>query len=336
MILVTGGAGYIGSHVVKKLLELDEDVIVLDNLSTGFQKTIATLQKIKEFDFINLDLKEFEKIESLFEKYDINTIIHFAAFSQVGESIKNPLKYYMNNTINTINLIKIASKYKVKKFIFSSTAATYGEPVFTNVNLIDETLVTNPINPYGHSKLMSEQVIKDEAKVNGNLKYIIFRYFNVAGADISDTDNIDPIIGESHDPETHLIPLVLKTALQKRDSISIFGNDYNTFDGTCIRDYIHVDDLADAHIKAIDYLDDNESDIFNCGYGHGYSVNEIVQSVKDVTNKNFTILQEKRREGDPAILVSNNNKIKRKMNWIPKYDNLDLIIKSAYEWEKKL
>ena len=338
MILITGGAGYIGSHVVKKLLEQGEEIIVLDNFSTGFQETINTLQSIKKFEFISLDLKEFDKVEKIFEIYNINTIIHFAAFSQVGESIINPMKYYMNNTVNTTNLIKCASKYGIEKFIFSSTAATYGEPDFknNNMNIIDEDFETKPINPYGMSKLMSENILKDEAKINTSLQYIIFRYFNVAGADVSNSNEISPRIGESHNPETHLIPLVLKTALEKRDVISIFGDDYDTFDGTCIRDYIHVDDLADAHIKSIAYLDNNESDTFNCGYGHGYSVKQIVNSVKDVTKKEFTVLQENRREGDPAILVSNNKKIKEKMKWIPKYDDLNLIIKSAYEWEKRL
>lgn len=338
MILITGGAGYIGSHVTKQLLEQDRDIIVIDNLSTGFQSTISTLQKIKKFNFINLNLKEFDKVEDIFQKYDIKTVIHFAAFSQVGESMQNPMKYYMNNTVNTTHLVKCASSNGVNKFIFSSTAATYGEPRFNNSKiLIDEDFETHPINPYGQSKLMSEQVIKDEAKVNQNFKYCIFRYFNVAGADINyHQDNLTPRIGESHNPETHLIPLVVKTALNKRDAITIFGDDYNTEDGTCIRDYIHVDDLADAHIKAIDYLKDNESDIFNCGYGHGLSVKQIIDGVKDTVQCEFKVLKGQRREGDPSILVSDNTKIKEKMKWKPKYDNLALIIKSAYEWEKNL
>ncbi len=338
MILITGGAGYIGSHVVKQLLEKNEDLIVLDNLSTGFQKTIDTLQNIKKFCFINLDLKEIHKVEELFKKYKINTVIHFAAFSQVGESIQNPIKYYMNNTVNTINLVRLASSHGVNKFIFSSTAAVYGEPKFKlGKNLIDEDFRTNPINPYGMSKLMSEKVIKDEAKVNCKFKYVIFRYFNVAGADIYfDDNNIQPRIGECHSPETHLIPLILKTALNKRENIAIFGDDYNTPDGTCIRDYIHVDDLADIHIKGIDYIEYNDSDTFNCGYGHGYSVKEIINSVKTLTQKNFKVLNDKRREGDPSVLVSDNNKIISKMNWKAKYDDLNIIINSAYAWEKSI
>lgn len=336
MILITGGAGYIGSHVVKQLLEQNEDLIVVDNLSTGFQKTIDTLQKIKQFNFINLDLKEFHKVENIFKKYDIKTVIHFAAFSQVGESIKNPIKYYMNNTINTTNLVKYASKYAVNKFIFSSTAAVYGEPTFSSkYNLIDEAFDTKPINPYGRSKLMSEEIIKDEANINDKFKYIIFRYFNVAGADINyEEKKLKPKIGESHNPETHLIPLVVKTALKKREAITIYGEDYDTEDGTCVRDYIHVDDLAAAHIQAIEYLEANMSDTFNCGYGYGYSVKEIVNRVKTITSKEFLVLKGDRREGDPSVLVSNNRKIIKKMNWTPKYDDLELIIKSAYEWEK--
>ena len=338
MILITGGAGYIGSHVAKQLLEQARDIIVIDNLSTGFQSTIDTLQKIKKFDFINLDLNEFEKVVEVFEKYNIETVIHFAAFSQVGESMQNPMKYYMNNTVNTTHLVKCASIYGVKKFIFSSTAATYGEPTLQgNKQTITEEFDTKPINPYGKSKLMSEQVIKDEEKVNKYFKYCIFRYFNVAGADIHyESKELLPRVGESHDPETHLIPLVVKTALGKRDAISIFGEDYDTPDGTCIRDYIHVDDLADAHIKAIDYLDENESDTFNCGYGYGYSVKEIIDSVKNTMKCDFKVIKGERREGDPSTLVSDNTKIKEKMKWEPKYNDLGLIIKSAYEWEKNL
>jgi len=335
MILITGGAGYIGSHVVKQLLEQNKDIVVVDNLSTGFQSTIDTLQTIKKFDFINLDLKEFEKVEELFKKYEIESVIHFAAFSQVGESMQNPMKYYLNNTVNTTYLVKCSSSYGVKKFIFSSTAATYGDPIFEKENiLIDESFETKPINPYGQSKLMSEQVIKDEAKVNKGLKYCIFRYFNVAGADIHYVDEkLAPRVGESHNPETHLLPLVVKTALGKRDSITIFGDNYDTPDGTCIRDYIHVDDLADAHIKAIDYLEENENDTFNCGYGHGHSVKQIVQGVKDTTKCDFKVLKGERRAGDPLILVADNSKIKKKMGWTARYDDLELIVKSTYEWE---
>lgn len=337
-ILITGAAGYIGSHVAKQLLEQNQKIIVLDNLSTGFQSNIDTLQKIKKFEFINLDLKEFEKVEEVFQKYDIDTVIHFAAFSQVGESMQEPIKYYMNNTVNTTHLVKCASKYGVRKFVFSSTAATYGEPVLRDTQqTISEDFETKPINPYGQSKLMSEQVIKDEARVNSAFKYVIFRYFNVAGADIHyENEKLAPRVGESHEPETHLIPLVVKTALGKRDAITIFGQDYNTPDGTCIRDYIHVDDLADAHIKAIAYLDKNPSDTFNCGYGHGYSVKQIVQGVKDTTSLEFEVRKGERREGDPSVLVSDNSKIKEMMGWSARYDDLRVIVNSAFEWERRL
>ena len=333
-ILVTGAAGYIGSHVVKQLLEqTDYEIIIIDNLSTGFETTIDTLKSLdstnKRIKYYNQDLSDWEKVEDIFKENSIKEIIHFAAFSQVGESMSNPLKYYLNNTVNTTKLIDISIKYGVKKFIFSSTAAVYGEPNKESIP-INENLIKNPINPYGSSKLYSEGIIKDAAISNEDFKYVILRYFNVAGADL------DGKIGECHNPETHLIPLVVKTALGRRDSIKIFGDDYDTPDGTCIRDYIHVCDLADAHIQALKYLDDNQSDIFNCGYGYGYSVKEVVEAVKKVSQVDFKIDMESRRAGDPAVLISDNNKIKTKMNWTPKYNDLELICKTALDWEKNL
>ena len=333
-ILVTGAAGYIGSHVVKQLLEqTDYEIIIIDNLSTGFETTIDTLKSLdstnKRIKYYNQDLSDWEKVENIFKENSIKEIIHFAAFSQVGESMSNPLKYYLNNTVNTTKLIDISIKYGVKKFIFSSTAAVYGEPNKESIP-INENLIKNPINPYGSSKLYSEGIIKDAATSNEDFKYVILRYFNVAGADL------DGKIGECHNPETHLIPLDVKTALGKRDSIKIFGDDYDTPDGTCIRDYIHVCDLADAHIQALKYLDDNQSDIFNCGYGYGYSVKEVVEAVKKVSQVDFKIDMESRRAGDPAVLISDNNKIKTKMNWTPKYNDLELICKTALDWEKNL
>lgn len=333
-ILVTGAAGYIGSHVVKQLLEQTSyQIIIIDNISTGFESTIQTLKSLDDTNsrikFYNQDLSDWEKVENIFKENNIKEIIHFAAFSQVAESMNDPIKYYNNNTVNTTNLIKIATNYGVNKFIFSSTAAVYGEVSSDNIP-IKESLTTNPINPYGSSKLFSESIIKDVANIKDDFKYVILRYFNVAGADL------DEKVGECHNPETHLIPLVIKTALGKRESIKIFGDDYDTPDGTCIRDYIHVCDLADAHIQALKYLENNESDIFNCGYGYGYSVKEVVEMVKKVSMVDFKIEIEKRRVGDPAILVSDNTKIKIKMNWIPKYNNLELICKTALEWEKRI
>ncbi|RBQ32733.1 UDP-glucose 4-epimerase GalE [Arcobacter sp. FW59] len=334
-ILITGGAGYIGSHVAKQLLETTNyQITILDNLSTSSIKTIKTLQTIKTFDFIELDLKEFDKVKEILEKNRFDVIIHFAAFSIVSESMKNPFKYYFNNTVNTTNLIKCAVETDVKKFIFSSTAAVYGD-IQQNSN-IKEDFPTNPINPYGMSKLMSEKILQDTTKISKDFKYLIFRYFNVAGADMFYKKNVlIPRIGESHEPETHLIPLVVKTALGKREVLNIYGDDFDTFDGSCVRDYIHVEDLANAHIEAITYLEENESDIFNLGYAKGYSVKEIVNSIKNLTNCYFKTKIIEKREGDPAFLVADNNKILDKMKWKPKFDNLELICKSAYEWEKK-
>ncbi len=328
-ILITGGAGYIGSHVAKQLLESKmHNITVLDSFKTGFENTIKTLKSFGEFEFIEQDLSKWEEVEAIFQRNQFDVVIHFAASLLVGESVQEPIKYYMNNTCNTANLVNLCNKYRVKNFIFSSTAAVYGEPSSDKMPLV-ETEFTNPINPYGSSKLMSEQIIKDTASANKEFKYVILRYFNVAGAEESLS------IGECHEPETHLIPLVVKTALGRRDKIFIFGDDYDTPDGTCIRDYIHVDDLASAHISALEYLDENESEVFNCGYGHGFSVKEVIDTVKKVSKVDFRVEIATRREGDPAILIADNKKILQKTNWKPKYDNLEFICKTALEWEKK-
>ncbi|QCT93932.1 UDP-glucose 4-epimerase GalE [Caminibacter mediatlanticus TB-2] len=339
MILVTGGAGYIGSHVVKLLLEnSNEDIVVIDNLVSGFKSTIDTLQKIRPFKFIETDLSNWDEIRGIFKSFDFDSIIHFAASLIVPESVENPLKYYLNNTANTANLIKLANEYGVEKFVFSSTAAVYGEPdikiengelKMDNVG-IDENYPTNPINPYGWSKRFSEQILQDTAKANPNLKYVIFRYFNVAGA------SPDLTIGQKTKNATHLIKVASECACGKRDKMYIFGSDYNTPDGTCIRDYIHVMDLADAHIKALEYLEKNESDIFNLGYSKGSSVKEVIDTVKKVSGVDFKVENAPRRAGDPAILIANANKVKEKMGWVPKYDDLEFICKTAYEYEKGL
>ena len=331
-ILITGGVGYIGSHVVKQLSsKKNVNITIIDNLCGGEFDSIGVLRNLfpkNNFDFINLDLANFNILENIFEYKKFDAVLHFAAYLQVGESVQKPIKYYRNNTMNTTSLIYLCDKYKVNKFIFSSTAAVYGEP--TKVP-IDENTLLAPINPYGMSKLMSEQVLKDTAKANQNFKYVILRYFNVAGA------SIDNSLGECHNPETHLIPLIVQTALGKRDSIKMFGDDYPTSDGSCIRDYVHVEDLASAHIEALDFLNfGNESDIFNCGYGHGFSVKEVINAVKKITNIDFRVDVVERRDGDPAILVADNTKIKNKMNWVPKYDDLDLICESALKWEMKV
>lgn len=335
-ILITGGAGYIGSHVAKWLLQTTKyNINILDNLSTGSEKTLKTLKNIRDFNFFNVDLQDTLSVDKVLKEQKISTILHFAASIVVPESVQNPLKYYQNNTLNTTNLISACVKNGVSKFIFSSTAAVYGEPKDMPKCGISEEDDTKPINPYGYSKLMSERVLKDTALAHKDFKYVIFRYFNVAGADVSDEKN-SPIIGQSFPNATHLIKIASECACKKRDKMFIFGDDYDTNDGTCIRDYIHVDDLALAHILAISYLDENQSDTFNVGYSKGYSVKEVIQTMKEVTGVDFEVNNAKKREGDPAKLISNNTKIKQKMHWNPKYENLSLICKSAYEWEKRL
>lgn len=329
-ILVTGGAGYIGSHVVKQLLEnTDHYVTIIDNLSTGHLKTIETLKTIsnERLTFLHSDLKNFQEIEGIIKSNCFDAIIHFAASIVVPESVEDPLKYYLNNTVNTTNLINLAVKYGINRFIFSSTAAVYGEPEEVPVK---ETTFTKPINPYGMSKLMSETVLKDSAIAYKDFKYIILRYFNVAGADTKIR------IGQSFPNATHLIKVAAETVIGKREKMYIFGEDYPTKDGTCIRDYIHVDDLADAHLKALEYLSDNDSDIFNCGYGYGYSVKEVIDTMKKVSGVDFKVEKSGRRAGDPAILIADNKKIKDVMRWSPKYNDLELICKTALEWEKRL
>lgn len=340
-ILITGAAGYIGSHVAKELLEKSTHTIfVLDNLSTGHLSTIETLQKIRTFTFEKLDLKAFDKVDAFLGQHNIEVILHFSASSVVSESVMNPLKYYMNNTVNTTNLIHCAIKHGVKKFIFSSTAAVYGEPTLMDEKGILEEDETVPINPYGMSKLMSENVLKSAARAHKDFKYVIFRYFNVAGCDMHFLNKtLDPRIGEWHEPETHIIPLVAKTALGRQSCVKLFGEDYDTPDGSCIRDYIHVDDLSYAHIKAIDFLNENESNTFNLGYGKGYSVKEIIDTFKGLTQSDFNVMVTQRREGDPSVLIANNSKLVNEyvdvFKWQPKYNDIELICQSVLMWEKK-
>ncbi len=319
-ILITGGAGYIGSHVVAALGEKGADILVYDNLSTGHKDSLLYGKLVVG------DLNDKLLLEKTIKAFKPDAVLHFAASIQVGESVREPLKYYRNNSGNAVNLLEAMTEHGVRNFIFSSTAAVYGNPV--NVPITEDEAVS-PINPYGHSKAFIETVLRDVSLAE-DFSYVSLRYFNAAGAEPRAR------IGERHNPETHLIPLILKTAKGERQSIGINGTDYATPDGTCIRDYVHIMDLADAHILALNHLMDNgASDIFNCGYGHGYSVREVIQAARAVTGKDFTVVESARRAGDPPALVADNSKIKKLLNWRPRYDDLTAIIKAAWEWEKK-
>jgi UDP-glucose 4-epimerase len=318
-ILVTGGAGYIGSHTVAELLEKNEDVIILDNLERGHKESILGGKLIVG------DLRDKEFLKSVFKENAIEAVIHFAAYIEVGESTVDPLKFYNNNVVSTLNLLNAMNEAGVKKIVFSSTAATYGEP--ENVPIL-ETDKTLPTNPYGETKLTVEKALKWADSCLG-IKHVILRYFNAAGAHISGQ------IGEDHNPETHLIPLILQVALGKRDDIKIFGTDYPTPDGTCIRDYIHVSDLANAHVLALNKLrDDNKSQIYNLGNGKGFSVNEVIEIARKVTGHSIKAIVAPKRTGDPAILVASSKKIIEELKWVPRYNNIETIIETAWIWHK--
>lgn len=319
-ILVCGGAGYIGSHTVKELISKYE-VVVLDNLTTGFPFLVD-----KKATFEQGDLGDKSVLDRIFNKYHIEAVFHFAANSLVGESVQNPLKYYLNNVTATLTLLEKMIEYDIGKFIFSSTAAAYGIPV---TDLITENTAANPINPYGKSKLMVEEILADISEVH-DFEYIVLRYFNAAGAHSSGE------IGENHNPETHLIPIVLQHLLGEREKISVFGTDYKTPDGTCIRDYIHVTDLANAHILAYEGMVNRliSNEVFNLGNGAGYSVKQIIDLCEKVSNKSAIIEYADRRPGDPAILVASSKKIEEKLGWKPKF-NLQDIIESAWQWHSK-
>ena len=325
-ILVTGGAGYIGSHCVLALLENGYDVVIFDNLSTGHIETIEKLKKYGNVDFVKGDLQNISDIKSLFNSYTTDAVIHFAAFSQVGESVKNPQKYYMNNVCGTLNLLSAMLESGVKKIVFSSTAATYGEPEYIP---IDEKHPQNPINPYGQTKLMIEKIMDDYDRAYG-LKSVRLRYFNVAGADSQGR------VGEWHEPETHLIPNILKSTFSGGQTFKMFGTDYDTKDGTCVRDYINVEDLAQAHLLALDYLNKGgETNYFNLGTNDGNTVKEVFSACEKVTGQNIPVDICPRREGDPASLVADNTKAKSVLGWKAQ-NSLEYSIEKAYVWEKTL
>ena len=320
MILVCGGAGYIGSHAVRQLIDKGEEVIIVDNLETGHEDAIHPKAK-----FYKVDIRDEKSLNKVFEENKIDEVIHFAANSLVGESMTNPLKYFNNNVHGTEVLLKVMVAHDVNKIVFSSTAATYGEP--KNIPIL-ESDETNPTNAYGETKLCMEKMMKWADKAHG-VKYISLRYFNVAGAHVSGE------IGEDHNPETHLIPLILQVPLGKREFISIFGDDYETHDGTCIRDYIHVTDLADAHILAVHKLrEGSESNIYNLGSGNGFTVKEMIEAARKVTEHEIPAKVCERRAGDPAKLVASSEKARRELGWNPKYENVEDMISSAWNWHK--
>jgi len=320
-VLVTGGAGYIGSHAVKRLLDGRHDVVVVDNLCRGHRAAV-----LESVPFYELDTRDTQGIQKLLVEESIECVMHFAAFTYVNESVSDPLAYYHNNTAGTISLLRAVQAARIQRLVFSSTAATYGEP--ESLPLTEDT-PTIPINPYGWSKLLAEQVLSDYATANKDFAFASLRYFNVAGCDM------DGRLGEDHDPETHLIPLVLFTALGKRETITIFGDDYATPDGTCIRDYIHVDDLVDAHVVVMDALQPGDRRFYNLGIGRGLSVKEIIHAAKKVTGIDFPLRMGPRRPGDPAILYACVDKITRELGWRARITGTREIIASAWNWFKK-
>ena len=324
MILITGGAGYIGSHTAINLLNAGKEIVIFDNLENGHIETVQTLQKIGDVKFEKGDLRNIEDIEQVFKKYSIDSVVHFAAFALVGESVENPAKYYRNNTVGTLNLLDTMLKYNCKKIVFSSTCATYGSPSYVPV---DENHPQNPVSPYGSSKLMVEMIMKDYDRAYG-LKSIKLRYFNVAGCDAQCR------VGEWHEPETHLIPNILKSTFGEGKTFKIFGDDYNTPDGTCVRDYVNVEDLAEAHRLALEYLNkENKSDVFNLGTEHGDSVKNVFDTCEKVLGRKIAVEVVSRRSGDAEALYANANKVKAVLGWEPQR-SIEDSIKTAYAWEK--
>jgi len=320
-ILVTGGAGYIGSHVVKQLGDAGENVVTIDNLSTGFKAAVT------QGELVIGDTGDAALLERIFNEHAIDTVMHFAAHTIVPESVADPLKYYGNNTANSRTLLEVATRRGVKHVVFSSTAAVYGIPPNGKAS---EATPTKPINPYGSSKLMTEWMLRDLAHAGGP-RYVALRYFNVAGCDPSGT------IGQSTPKATLLVKVACEAATGRRAGVSIFGTDFDTPDGTGLRDYIHVADLAAAHIDALNYLrNGGQSTTLNCGYGHGYSVREVLAAVEKATGKPLNVSEEPRRPGDPPELVAVADKIRRVLGWKPKYDDLDTIVRTSLAWERKI
>ena len=318
-IMVVGGAGYVGSHMVKDLLQANYNVITLDNLSTGHRDLLLGCKLIEG------NLGDTTLLNRIFSDHRIDVVMHFAAYSIVGESVKNPVEYYRNNVANTIELLDAMVQHNVKRFIFSSSAAVYGEPREVPIK---EEHPLRPTNPYGATKVAIEKMLSDFDSAYG-LKYVSLRYFNAAGADASGK------IGERHDPETHLIPLILKVAMGERNSIKIFGTDYTTRDGTCIRDYIHVSDLTQAHFLAVEKLiAGGESAIYNLGNNRGYSVREVIDRAAKVTEKPIPAIEDGRRSGDPAVLIANSDKIRKELGWEPRFEDLETILRTAWLWHQ--
>jgi len=324
-ILVTGGAGYIGSHTSRQLIEAGYSVTVVDNLYSGHRWAVPD-----EATFIEGDVGDHPLMESVLKERKINAVVHFAGHIVVPESVSDPLKYYSNNALNSGRLIAACQEAGVEHFVFSSTAATYGAP---QVISIDEQVRTEPINPYGRTKLITEWMLEDIAHAANRspFRYIALRYFNVAGA------SLDTTLGQATAEATHLIKVACEAATGQRESITIFGTDYETDDGTCIRDYIHVEDLAGAHLNALTWLlKGGDSQVLNCGYGHGYSVREVIETVKAVSGVDFEVVEGSRRAGDPPELIADSSRIRERLGWTPNLDNLEIICRTAWKWEQKL
>jgi len=317
-VLVTGGAGYIGSHVVRQLAQAGHDIVVFDNLSTGYRWAVTA------GELVVADLADEAAIDAVFSAHQFEAVLHFAANIVVPESVSNPLKYYANNTRNTLNLLKAVEKYQTPCMVFSSTAAVYGMPEQT---VLTEDMPLEPINPYGASKMMSERMIMDLAAAS-SLNYVILRYFNVAGA------NPDGLLGQATPEATHLLKVACECVTGQREGMSVFGTDYDTRDGTCVRDYIHVEDLAKAHVMALDYMaKGGESKVLNCGYGRGFTVREVIDVVKKLSGVDFPVTETGRRAGDPEALMADNTRIRETLGWQPDFDNLETIVGTALAWE---